>query len=358
MLSQPNTTRAGSSLSANSSVGSTALRAKREGAQHEAMAAQAPERCARATARRPASTRQRQGLGALQRDLPAQHQEMRGEQGQERARREREQQLDAEHARDQTRCAGVHGSTPKSPGSMVWRGGAGGNGTTAGGREGRTMVNVLPFPSWLFRSMKPRCICTKRRVMAKPRPVPMRCRLTSPACQYSWKIASWSSRAMPGPVSVTAIVTPPSRGSMRSVTPPLAGELDGVAHDIAEDLAHPATVGEGHGAIADDADLERLRLGGDARLAYHLLPDRTRRRIILQLRRELAGLERRQIEDVVDQRAQVLTAIAHDRQILLASSLSGPSTSLSSTSVKPKMAFSGVRSSWLRAAKKSLRSRS
>jgi len=39
-----------------------------------------------------------------------------------------------------------------------------------------------------------------------------------------------------------------------------------------------------------------------------------------------------------------------------ASELSGPSTSLSKTSVKPRIAFSGVRSSWLSAARKSARS--
>jgi len=82
-------------------------------------------------------------------------------------------------------------------------------------------------------------------------------------------------------------------------------------------LAHSATVGEGHCAIAHHADLERFCFGRNG--APRGLPacpiDKTS--IILQLRRSSpdSSADRSRISSI--RARKVLTAVAHDREILL-----------------------------------------
>src|SRR4051794_35680088 len=54
----------------------------------------------------------------------------------------------------------------------------------------------------------------------------------------------------------------------------LARELDGVAHDIADDLAYAARVGEGRRGLARQLQREPFGAGGDACLTHDLLRDR------------------------------------------------------------------------------------
>src|SRR6266852_2182692 len=75
---------------------------------------------------------------------------------------------------------------------------------------GSVNTKRLPCPDWLSTQMRPRCSSTRRFESASPRPVPSRCRTPTSVCWNSSKIRSWSSAAIPGPVSVTDTSTSPS----------------------------------------------------------------------------------------------------------------------------------------------------
>ena len=67
----------------------------------------------------------------------------------------------------------------------------------------------------------------------------------------------------------------------------------------------------------------------------------------------LAGLDLGQVENVVDEGEQLLAAglnVAHPAMLLVGQA----ARRMSSTSLKPRMLLSGVRSSWLIVARKSL----
>src|SRR4029079_3391575 len=78
----------------------------------------------------------------------------------------------------------------------------------AHGRIGSVTVNVEPLPGWLARWISPPCSSMKRLVSARPKPVPSALRVQArPNCTKSANTFSWSSVAMPMPVSFTAIST-------------------------------------------------------------------------------------------------------------------------------------------------------
>ena len=147
-----------------------------------------------------------------------------------------------------------------------------------GGSIGSTMRNVEPRPISLVTSMRPPCIATRRRAMASPRPVPARRVRASRDCQYSWKIASCSSGAMPGPVSATSTATSAFATRQAHVDAPALGVLHRVADDVADDLAHATLVGERARADARERDGEALGRRADAGFANDLGHDRDTRR--------------------------------------------------------------------------------
>ena len=64
---------------------------------------------------------------------------------------------------------------------------------------------MLPLPGSLSTQIRPPMRSTRRRVMVSPKPVPPYCRVVeASACVKGAKIRSWSSGAMPMPVSATA----------------------------------------------------------------------------------------------------------------------------------------------------------
>src|SRR5690606_11377299 len=129
--------------------------------------------------------------GPLHRDRAAQQEQMRREHADDDGGRDAEPQLNADDTTAETGGARAHATSPRSPcetsdGRAASMGREGGG----GGCSGRTTRKVEPLPSWLERSMKPRCICTSRRVIARPSPVPTWRRRGSRDCQYSRKMAS------------------------------------------------------------------------------------------------------------------------------------------------------------------------
>ena len=114
---------------------------------------------------------------------------------------------------------------------------------------GRRMVKVEPCPGALATVMSPPIMRQRRRLIARPSPVPPYLRVVEAS---AWVNSSNSfavcSGVMPMPVSETAMVTqsaPPSSGrrltSTRITT--ALGELAGVAGEIEQRLAEPRRVG-------------------------------------------------------------------------------------------------------------------
>ncbi len=103
---------------------------------------------------------------------------------------------------------------------------------------------------------------------------------------------------------------------MLTVTEPRARELDGVRDEVRQDLPHPPRIGvRDQGVVPRDAQLEGLVARRRGRLPHHLVDERAEvDGAAGEL--ELARLERREVEDVVDERAQVLAALPDDRQRL------------------------------------------
>ncbi len=87
--------------------------------------------------------------------------------------------------------------------------------------------NVLPSPSSLSTPIRPCIISTKRREIAKPRPVPPCFRVVDPsACVNAWNKRSCTSDAKPIPVSATAKrklwvrASPSARATCTTTSPP------------------------------------------------------------------------------------------------------------------------------------------
>src|SRR5437899_3016420 len=89
------------------------------------------------------------------------------------------------------------------------------------GARGSLNVKVEPTPTWLVTPIFPPCNSTNLRQRANPRPVPSCFAALVPTCRNSSNTASWSSAAIPTPVSLTDTSTSPSRGTARtSIRPP------------------------------------------------------------------------------------------------------------------------------------------
>ena len=134
----------------------------------------------------------------------------------------------------------------------------------------------------------------------------------------------------------------------------LAGELERVAEQVDEDLADPLAVeddlGRRAGVLPGEADplLRGQRpVLGDDRL------DELARIERLRVDRQPARLDLRQVEDLVDQAEQVATAALDPAERCPSAPRSAARRRPPrSASVNPRIAFIGVRSSWLTLARK------
>ena len=109
---------------------------------------------------------------------------------------------------------------------------------------GSVKVKVEPLPGSDSTQMRPPCSSTRLLDRASPRPVPSgRSPFVASACWNSSKMRSWSSAAIPGPVSGTAILhlAVSLRGGDVDASP-LRGELDRVTEQVEDDLADAALV--------------------------------------------------------------------------------------------------------------------
>src|SRR5258705_9690148 len=89
------------------------------------------------------------------------------------------------------------------------------------GRTGSLKVKVDPIPTALVTQIVPPCSSTNLRERASPSPVPSAFLSTVPTCRNSSNTVSWSSAAIPTPVSVTETSTSPSpRATRTSILPP------------------------------------------------------------------------------------------------------------------------------------------
>src|SRR5262249_24545232 len=109
-------------------------------------------------------------------------------------------------------------------------------------RIGRRKVKVEPAPSALDTQILPPCSSMNFRHKVSPRPVPCCRAALEPTWRNSSKTASWSSGAIPIPVSLTDTSTPPSSRTARLDPPALGRELDGIGQKVEQDLPHLALV--------------------------------------------------------------------------------------------------------------------
>ena len=95
-------------------------------------------------------------------------------------------------------------------------------------------------------------------------------------------------------------------------------ELDGVADQVEEQLPQPSRIADQplrHRAADRQRQLQSLLMGARAQRA-HSVPDRAARIERHALERQLAGLDLREVEDVVDQSQQRARRVARRRQVL------------------------------------------
>ena len=124
------------------------------------------------------------------------------------------------------------------------------------------------------------------------------------------------------------------------------GEFAGVAQQVEQDLAQPHAVGlyrtEGLGTL--EGEPVAVRLGERPGQADHLFQYRLDRyRFDVQV--ELAGLDLRQVEDAVDEVEEMAPGTQHTAHGSIAFSVPKRWAFSLISSVRPMMAFSGVRSS-------------
>ena len=101
------------------------------------------------------------------------------------------------------------------------------------------------------------------------------------------------------------------------IHPPLLRELDGVTHEVDENLTERAPVGE-------QQDIDRRRVHRKSQALAPCLQFQCRRHFFdqglavhgLQVQRDLVGAELGHIQQIVDERQQVLGARLHDAQLL------------------------------------------
>ena len=215
--------------------------------------------------------------------------------------------------------AGWRGAAPA--GDRAGRTGAG----SASGRSTSGSVssnqNVLPTPGSLVDADLPPISSTSWRVMASPRPVPPKRRVIDPsACSKARNRRSSAAGSMPMPVSITSTRTAaePSRdlaGGEAQRDAAALGELDGVAEQVDQHLAQPVRIAEQAAAAARAARSARSarpwRVAAGAHDGQRLF-EHVGQLEGHALHAQLAGLDLREIEDVVDDVHQVLGRLVDD----------------------------------------------
>ena len=211
---------------------------------------------------------------------------------------------------------------------MSWsaaRDGAGLAATRARGFEGEREPERAPLPGFtLARRSVPPIRSTSFLQIASPRPVPPKRRVVDASAWMKLsKRRACCVASMPMPVSVTSKRTPIAVAMLRFLADSeddLAGvgELDRVAEQVDEDLADAAWVAahpHGHLRIDHDRKLEILlvRLGRDQ---LRRLLDHDAEVEVDHLDVDLARLDLREVEDVVDDREQRLRGLADRLRIL------------------------------------------
>ena len=172
-------------------------------------------------------------------------------------------------------------------------------------RRGRSSPGRPPTPprcvrrasrrsAWRWRGRgrcRPSCACSSCRPAGTPR-----------------RSAPGPLAAMPGPVSRTATLNWPSVGRPRSLDLAGVGELDGVADEVEQHLGEAPLVAGPSGRSVGDVGVSASLLVLRERLGARDAPSapRRRHRVVVERERELAGLDLRQVEHVVDEPEQVL----------------------------------------------------
>ena len=183
------------------------------------------------------------------------------------------------------------------------------------------------------------------------------------ACSNALKIACCLSAGMPMPVSRTAKCSTPRCYRVRcsrtsSTTSPRARELDGVSQQIDQ---RPAAAGAGRpqGHRGRPGKTWQANSspssGAAAPAASTTSPSSVAQREGRLLQFQLAGLDLREIENVVDDAEQRIGRRLDHVQVLRA--VRGVRFVSSASSVIPRMPFIGVRISWLMFARNSLLAR-
>ena len=176
---------------------------------------------------------------------------------------------------------------------------------------------VLPPPGGLSTQIVPPISSTSCCEIARPRPVPPYLRVVEPSAWVkAWKSAPRFSGGMPMPVSRDLEAQRDARRPRRSASVDAhrhlaaLGELDGVAD---AGWSAPGAAGRGRRRSAsgtsgvDLADeLEALVVRRAARAARRRVVDALAQVEVERLELELAGLDLREVEDVVDDRQQRL----------------------------------------------------
>ena len=231
------------------------------------------------------------------------------------------------------------------------------------GTTGRTIVNVLPVPTTLETVRSPPIALASRRLMVSPSPVPPKRRVVDvSACVKGSKIASSLSAGMPMPVSITSIsrriVVPSSIQRSRTVTAPCWVNLIALPTRLVivcrrREGSARIEAGTGAGiswrssmlfsrALTDSTSITSAitRCGSVSMHSSRSSPDST--------------FERSRMSSMSSSRWCPLRWMVSRYRAVSTPSRARPRRS---RSVKPMIAFIGVRISWLMFARKSLLAR-
>ena len=174
-----------------------------------------------------------------------------------------------------------------------------------------------PAPS-LCAHMRPPISSARRLLMARPRPVPPYLRVVDEsACENDWNSRPIASSDRPMPVSRTANVSSTRSagsgfGAHGEHDLALLGELHRVGQQVEDDLAQArdvAAIAARHVALEQVGDVEVL-LDGARRDEVERRLDAVAQVERLRLDVHAAGLDLREVEDVVDDREQRVARVA------------------------------------------------
>ena len=127
-------------------------------------------------------------------------------------------------------------------------------------------------------------------------------------CWNASKMRSWSAAAMPGSGVASRLSSKwPSTAQAIIVDRARVGELDGIPDEVEENLSQPTFVAPPERKILGDTRPSDKALGLRERLRDRDDGlDHALHGIVVERQRELARLDLRQVENVVDERQQVL----------------------------------------------------